>query len=225
MKKLFTLVALCACLGVYADDTTVDLDLSSLSCGWGNGGSYDASTYTATFGAQWDGCSCWLGQYTDWSDYDALTINWDSSTADAITINLVIQNSDYSATAATDYYDAQSYSTITLTFSDYDSFTSVDSDGATVENGFESISQWWVGSSAAGSVTFTSAYLTIYGDEEDDDDTETGISSIDNDNIVSVEYYSLSGQKLATPSTGVVIKKITDASGNTSVKKVFVKTL
>ena len=131
-----------------ATTTTTSIDLSNLSCGWGNGGSYDSSTYTATFGAAWDGCSYWLGQYTDWSDYDALTINWDSSTADAITINLVIQDSEYTATAATDYYDAQKYSTITLTFSDYSSFT------------FNSISQWWVGSSAAGSVTFTDAYLS-----------------------------------------------------------------
>lgn len=128
--------------------TTTALDLSNLNCGWGNGGSYDATTSTATFGAQWDGCSYWLGQYTDWSNYDALTVNWDSSTADAISICLTIQNSDYTSTAATSYYDAQTNSSITLTFSSYSSFT------------FNSICQWWVQSNAAGSVTFTDAYLS-----------------------------------------------------------------
>lgn len=217
MKKLFTLVALCACLGAYAD-TTEALDLSKLSCGWSADSSYDTETYTANYSKQWDGCSYWLGQYTDWSSYDALTVEWDSSTASDISINLAIQNSNYTAQAATDYYSAQTTSSITLNFSDYSDFASVDSDGNALSNGFQSVSQWWIGSDGAGSVTFKSAYLTIYGEE-------TGINSIDNDNIVSVEYYSLSGQKLATPSTGVVIKKSTDTSGNTSVKKVFVKTL
>lgn len=128
--------------------TTTAFDLSNLSCGWGNGGSYDASTYTATFGAAWDGCSYWIGQYTDWSAYNALTVNWDSSSADAISLSVSIQNSAYTSQASTDYYDAQSNNSITLNFSDFSSFT------------FNDICQWWVQSSAAGSVTFTDAYLS-----------------------------------------------------------------
>lgn len=202
MKKLFTLVALCACLGAYADTESLDL-----SAGYMWSGTYDAETQTAKFAAQWDAMDHWIGG-EDWSAYSAIVVAWDSSSADEIGISVAVKDSDNNS-ATSDYVTATTETSITV------DITSIDR---------TSINQWWVQSNAAGSVTFTSAYLTT-GDEDDEDDTETGISSIDNGNIVSVEYYSLSGQKLATPSTGVVIKKSTDASGNTSVKKVFVKTL
>ena len=143
--------------------TTVEQDLSGMY-GWS--GTFDSSTLTATYAAQWDGMGVWLGG-VDWSDYSTLTMEWDTQeTSDVTGLKLIVQ-----------YYDAENElvdGSILSDFVDYsEGIASIELD----EDYKDNVAQWYIQSDAAGTVTFIKAYLTL---EEEEDEEETESSEISN---------------------------------------------
>ena len=126
------------------ETVTTQLSLSGMY-GWS--GTFDSSTLTATYAAEWDGMGVWLGG-ADWSDYSTLTVEWevDESQTSITQLGLSVQ-----------YTSAYSNGSVATPWVSYSTgFCTIDLDSSLSND----VYQWYIQADAAGTVTFTKAYLT-----------------------------------------------------------------
>lgn len=118
-----------------------NLSLADLSAGWNS--SYDATTSTITFDAEWVGRGWWLGG-TDLSEYSSVTVEFEAAPFEG---KLVVQRADESMMEATFSAGATSVKCM-------------------LTDEISNINQIYIQNSEAGDLVLTAAYYTKKGFDE-----------------------------------------------------------
>lgn len=151
MKKFFTLLFV-ALIALSANAAKQALPLDNLNAGWGS--SYDAATHTITFEDAWKGRGWgYWGTPADYSLYDFVCIEFEETTM-KVKIQVEYKDADGNnvsdATTASELVEPGATSVSVALNPDYKQF----------------ISQIYIQTDAAGTLTLTDAYLYKDGDVE-----------------------------------------------------------
>lgn len=192
---------------------TLELDLSSMYGGWSCSVSSQVATYSA-----WGGASVWLGG-ADWTDYQYLTVEWSTDGSYEGSLILIAQGystteAGQSAAEADNYEDASSISSGEIGYSI--GAATIDLTDPEIR---AYVTQYYVQGTADGEVTFTKAYLWNAATNED---AIVNIA-LDDAEVVSTTYYSLTGVASQEPTKGINIVRQLLSDGTYKTTKILVK--
>ena len=192
---------------ITAEGSKINLNSIASFGSAGYSATYDADEQSITFSGQYAGRGWWF-ESIDLSDYDSVYVSVKAADDSVTWAQVVIEyNGGTDATTANATINSDDYTGITAGLD---------------ETGKSDVMQIYIQNNNPGTIYVDEAYLYV-ADEEEDEDEETGISSIVSDETTNAVYYDLTGKRVSTPSTGLYIKKSIDAEGNSVVKKVIIK--
>ena len=193
---------------------TLDLDITYLYASWGCTVSNCAITYTAT----WGGAAIWYSG-ADWTDYEYLTIEWDTSGSYDGTISVTAQGYASQTDAETDYSDGK-YDNPNNNQSLFVEYSTGTATATLTEEVTPYVLQLFIQGStiSENAVTITKAYLW-----NESTDNAIVIVSSDDAEVVSTTYYSLTGVASKEPTKGINIVRQLLSDGTYKTTKILVK--